>query len=118
MRTAGMLLAVVVLLSGCGPLTSTEVSNAGPEECPDVTEAWTVDLAADTPGAPTASEAIEELRDDEGLGLPLPRGEPDERILGDDRVRFVFTEDGRYTGEAMAIRLEGGWVVESAERCS
>jgi hypothetical protein len=116
MRTMWLMLAVVVLAAGCGPLTSTEVSNAGPEECPDVVEAWTVDLAADTPGAPTAEDAVAELRGDPGL--PLPDGDPEARPVGEDRTRFVFTEDGRYTGEAMAIRLEGGWVVESAERCS
>ncbi len=39
-----LLLTVVALQSACGPLIVTEVSEANPVECQDVTDTWTVDL--------------------------------------------------------------------------
>lgn len=110
-----LVLTAVVLLSACGPLTVTEVSDAGPGECEDITEAWTAALAEDAEGAASPDEALDARLDEDPSDMPS--GEPTREAADDTRARYVFTDGAGYAGEATVIRLEGGWVVESASRC-
>jgi hypothetical protein len=111
-----LLLAAVVLLSACGPLIVTEVSEADPGECQDVTAAWSADLAGVTQGAGSPEEALDARRhEDPG---DMPAGEPTREAGDDMSVRYVFAASGNYTGNATVIRLEDGWTVESASRCA
>jgi hypothetical protein len=111
-----LLLTVVVLQSACGPLFVTEVSEANPGECQEVTDTWTVDLDGATQGAASPVEALEARRHDDPGGMPA--GNPTREAGDDTRVRYVFATDGSYTGDAIVIRLDDGWAVESASRCA
>jgi hypothetical protein len=111
-----LFLAVVVLQSACRPLIVTEVSESHPGECQDVTDAWTADLAGVTQGAASPEEALDARRHEHPGDMP--GGEPT-REAGDSMwVRYVFAAAGSYTGDATVIRLEDGWAVESASRCT
>jgi hypothetical protein len=111
-----LLLAVVVLQSACGPLIVTEVSEAHPGACQDVTDAWTADLDGVTQGAASPEEAIDaRLHEQPG---DMPAGEPTREAGDSMRVRYVFATAGTYTGDATVIRLEDGWAVKSVSRCA
>jgi hypothetical protein len=111
-----LLLAVVVLPSACGPLTVTDVSEANPGECQDVTDTWTADLHGVTQGEASPEEALEARRHDDPGGMPA--GNPTREAGDDTRVRYVFADAGSYTGDATVIRLDDGWAMKSASRCA
>ncbi len=48
----------------------------------------------------------------------MPAGNPTREAGDDTRVRYGFATDGHYTGDAIVIRLDDGWAVESASRCA
>jgi hypothetical protein len=111
-----LLLTVVALQSACGPLIVTDVSEADPAECQDVTHAWSADLAGVTHGAPSPEAALDTRRHEHPDDMPA--GQPSRESGDDMRVRYVFAAAGNYTGEATVIRLEDGWAVASASRCA
>lgn len=111
-----LLLAVVVLQSACGPLIVTEVSEARPSACQDVTDAWTADLTGVTQGAASPEEALDARRNEHPGDMPA--GEPTREAGDSMRVRYVFATAGTYTRDATVIRLEDGWAVKSASRCA
>jgi hypothetical protein len=111
-----LLLAVVVLQSACGPLIVTEVSEAHPGACQDVTDAWTADLDGVTQGAASPEEALDARRHEQPGDMPA--GEPTREAGDSMRVRYVFATAGTYTGDATVIRLEDGWAVKSVSRCA
>jgi hypothetical protein len=111
-----LLLAVVVLQSACGPLIATEVSEADPGECQNVTHAWTADLAGVIQGAASPEEALDARRQEHPGDMPA--GEATREAGDSMRVRYVFAAAGNYTGDATVIRLEDGWAVQSASRCA
>ncbi len=115
-RAVLILLAIMMLLAGCGGEETTEVStDTGMLDCPseDVLVAMlTPDRSVR--GSPSPIAAAASVMG--GELLPFGDLEIEKESQGTATV-VVVDEDGLRIGRAMASESSGGWYLQSTERC-